>query len=305
MNISKPVWWIGFNLMVAILLILDLFVFNRKNKAMKVKEALAWSGFWIGLALTFNVFIYFALGKAEAIQFLTGYLVEESLSVDNLFVFILLFSYFKTQARYQRKVLFWGIIGAVFFRAIFILAGFSILQKFHWITYIFGIFLVYTAYKMFFEKEKEVNPEANPLIKYLGKIIPITDSYHEGRFFVRLNKKKFATPLFIALIVVETTDIVFALDSIPAVLAITTNVFIAYSSNIFAILGLRALYFALEGVMKLFHYLHYGLAIILFFIGIKLVTSQWINIDTISSLIVIGAVLSISIVASLFIKKSK
>ncbi len=301
--ISTKILWIGFNVMVAMLLMLDLFVFNRNNKVMKVKEALWWSLFWIGLAVAFNVFIYFNSGSSAALQFLTGYLIEESLSVDNLFVFILLFSFFETPVEYQRKVLFWGIIGAVFFRAIFILFGFSMLQKFHWITYIFGAFLIYTAIKMFLQKDSDVNPEGNPITKVLGKIIPVTTKYHKGNFFAKIDGRKFATPLLVALIVVETTDIVFALDSIPAVLAVTPDAFIAYSSNIFAILGLRALYFALEGIMRLFHYLHYGLSLILLFIGVKLVIGHWVEINTMISLSIVGSILIISIIASLLFEK--
>ena len=301
--ISTKILWIGFNVMVAVLLLLDLYVFNRKNKVMKIKEALWWSLFWIGLAIAFNVFLYFNSGDKAALQFLTGYLIEESLSVDNLFVFILLFSFFKTPVEYQRKVLFWGIIGAVFFRAIFILVGFSALQKFPWITYIFGAFLIYTAIKMFFQKDSDVNPEGNPVTKVLGKIMPVTTTYHKGNFFAKIDGKKFATPLLVALIVVETTDIVFALDSIPAVLAVTPDAFIAYSSNIFAILGLRALYFALEGIMRLFHYLHYGLSLILLFIGVKLVIGHWVEINTMISLSIVGGILIISIVASLLFEK--
>ena len=301
--ISTKILWIGFNVMVAILLLLDLYVFNRKNKVMKIKEALWWSLFWIGLAIAFNVFLYFNSGGKAALQFLTGYLIEESLSVDNLFVFILLFSFFKTPVEYQRKVLFWGIIGAVFFRAIFILVGFSALQKFPWITYIFGAFLIYTAIKMFFQKDSDVNPEGNPVTKVLGKIMPVTTKYHKGNFFAKIDGKKFATPLLVALIVVETTDIVFALDSIPAVLAVTPDAFIAYSSNIFAILGLRALYFALEGIMRLFHYLHYGLSLILLFIGVKLVIGHWVEINTMISLSIVGGILIISIIASLLFEK--
>ena len=298
--------WIGFNLLVAVLLILDLFVFNRNSKTMKVKEALWWSLFWISLAVAFNIFIYFALGKDKALQFLTGYLIEESLSVDNLFVFILLFAFFKTPPQYQRKVLFWGVIGAIFFRALFIIVGFSALQKFPWITYIFGAFLIYTAIKMILEKNNEVHPENNPITKFLGKVMPISQKYDDHKFFTKIDGKNFATPLLVALIVVETTDIIFALDSIPAVLAVTPDAFIAYSSNIFAILGLRALYFALEGIMRLFHFLHYGLSVILLFIGAKLmIPHSWFEIDTITSLFVVGSILVLSILMSLMIKEKK
>lgn len=297
--------WIGFNALVAILLILDLFVFNRKTKVMSLKSALGWSGFWIGLAVVFNIFLYFYLDAARAKQFLTGYLIEESLSVDNLFVFIMLFAFFKTPATYQRKVLFWGIIGAVFFRALFILVGFNAIKQFHFITYILGAFLIYTAIKMFVEKDKEVNPEKNPVNKFIGKMIPVFPNYDGNKFFTIQNGKKFATPLFVALIMVETTDIIFAFDSIPAVLAVTPDAFIAYSSNIFAILGLRALYFALAGIMKLFHYLHYGLSLILFFIGTKIILEKWVVIDTNISLIVVGSILLLTMALSLLIKPKK
>jgi tellurite resistance protein TerC len=297
--------WIGFNVLVAILLILDLFVFNRKHRAMKMREALGWTGLWLGLAALFNVFLYFYMGKTPALQFLTGYLIEESLSIDNLFVFLMLFTFFRTPTAFQHKVLFWGILGAIFFRGLFILIGFTAIQKFPIITYGLGAFLIFTAIRMFTNQDQNVNPDNSPVTKLLGKIMPITPFYDGSKFFTRENGKKLATPLFVALLVVETTDIVFAFDSIPAVLAVTPDAFIAYSSNIFAILGLRALYFALAGIMKLFHYLHYGLSLILLFIGLKLVLANWLHIGNGVSLSVVGGILLFSVVLSLIFKKKE
>lgn len=296
-------FWIIFNVFVLLMLGLDLFVFHRNSHEVKIKEALLTSLFWIVLALMFNVFIYFWQGEQSAIEFLTGYLVEKSLSVDNLFVFILIFNYFSVPARYQHKLLFWGVIGALVLRGIFILVGMALITKFHFLIYILGVFLVYTGIKMAFFKDTDVDPEQNPLVKWASKHLPMTRTSPDGKFFVRQNGKLFATPLFLVLIMIESTDVVFAADSIPAILAISKDPFIVYTSNVFALLGLRALYFALAGIMQLFHYLHYGLSLILAFIGVKLLLSDIYHIDMRYALLGVGGILAISIIASLLFPK--
>lgn len=294
------VWgWIIFNAVVIVLLVLDLVVFHRKSHVISVREALWWSAFWIGLALAFNVGVYYVLGGDLALKFFTGYILEKSLSVDNLFVFLLIFSYFKVPAQYQHNVLFWGILGALIMRAIFIFFGVALIHHFHGIIYIFGAFLVYTGIKLIFEKEKEVHPEKNPVLKLVRRIMPITPDYDGQKFFVRRNGKLFATPLLIVLLVVETTDVVFAVDSIPAILAITTDTFIVYTSNVFAILGLRALYFALAGLMVMFRYLHYGLGAILAFVGIKMLIADFYKLPIGVALGVIAGILTLTIIVSL------
>lgn len=299
-------FWIIFNAFVLLLLGLDLFVFHRKNHEVKIKEALLTSLFWILLALGFNVLIYFWQGQQAAMEFLTGYLIEKSLSVDNLFVFILIFNFFKVPLKYQHNLLFWGVIGALVLRAIFILVGVALIAKFQFIIYILGAFLVYTGIKMAFTKEQDVDPQHNPLVKWASRHLPMTKTAVGGKFFVRQDGKLYATPLFLVLIMIESTDVVFAADSIPAILAISKDPFIVYTSNVFALLGLRALYFALAGIMQLFYYLHYGLSIILAFIGVKLLISDFYHIDTGYALLVVGTILAISIVASLlFPKKDK
>ncbi len=291
--------WIGFNIFVIAMLALDLGVFHRRSHAVKIKEALIWSAVWIGLALLFNLGILIWSDANTALKFLTGYLIEKSLSVDNLFVFLMIFSYFQVPASYQHNVLFWGILGALIMRAIFIFAGVTLIAKFHWVIYIFGAFLIYSGIKMALAKDKEVHPERNPVLKLFKKIMPVTDDYVGNRFFVVQAGRRFATPLFIVLIVIETTDVMFALDSIPAILAITVDPFIVYSSNVFAILGLRALYFALAGIMGLFQYLHYGLSAILVFVGIKMIVAEFYKLPTAIALGVIAAILAISIIASM------
>jgi tellurite resistance protein TerC len=239
---SQPLWvWIGFNLLVLALLALDLGVFHRKVHEIQFKEALLLSAFWIAVSLLFNVGVYFVRGPHSALEFLTGYLLEKSLSVDNIFVFLLIFTYFKVPGTYQHEVLFWGILGAIIFRAIFIFGGIVLLERFHWLIYLFGAFLIFTGAKLAFEKDKEVHPEQNPVLKLFRRLMPVTGGYQGGKFFFKQGGKLFATPLFVTLLVVETTDIVFAVDSIPAILAVTRDPFIVYSSNVFAILGLRAL----------------------------------------------------------------
>jgi len=291
--------WILFNLFVLAMLALDLGVFHRKTHEVKVKEALIWSAVWIALALVFNVILYFWQGHEKALEYLTGYLIEKSLSVDNLFVFIMIFSYFGVEARYQHKVLFWGIVGALVMRAIFIFSGVALINKFHWIVYIFGAFLIITGIRMAVKHDKEVHPERNPFIRLFRSIMPVTPYYDGERFFVKKSGRWYATPLVIVLLVVETTDVMFALDSIPAILAITVDPFIVYSSNVFAILGLRALYFALAGIMKMFEYLHYGLSVILVFVGIKMMISDIYHLPVAVALGVIAAILLTSILASL------
>ena len=286
------------------MLVLDLTVFHRKAHTIKFKEAVAWSIFWISLAAIFAVIVYFWRGKATSLDFVTGYLIEESLSVDNLFVFLLIFKFFKVPGQFQHKVLFWGIIGALVMRFTFIFAGVALINRFHWIIYVFGAFLVYTGLKLFKQSDSDVQPENNPVLKGFRKIMPVTKDYVGGKFFVR-DKGLYATPLFLVLLVIETTDVVFAADSIPAILAITRDPFIVYTSNVFAILGLRSLYFALAGMMELFHYLHYGLAVILTFIGIKMLISNFVHLPTWVALGVVAGVLALSVGASLMWPKKE
>jgi tellurite resistance protein TerC len=291
--------WLAFLVLIFLLLALDLGVFQRKVHAIKLKEALLFSVFWTIIALLFNLIVYFWLGARPALEFLTGYLIERSLSMDNLFVFYLLFSYFKVPAANQHKVLFWGILGALVLRFAFIFAGVSLINRFHWTIYILGLFLVYSGIKMAFQGESEIHPEKNPVLRFSRKLLPVTKDYHRNRFFVKAAGRRLVTPLFIVLLVVETTDIMFAVDSIPAILAITLDTFIVFASNVFAILGLRALYFALAGVMEIFHYLHYGLSLILAFVGVKMLISDIYKIPTSLALGVVGAILALSIAASL------
>jgi len=300
---SMPLWaWAGFFTFIAAMLTLDLGVFQRESHDVSMKEALGWCLVWLILALGFSGLLWQWRGAEPAQQFLAGYLIELCLSVDNVFVFILVFAYFKVEPRYQHRVLFWGIIGAVLMRAAFIIVGVSVIASFHWILYVFGAFLVYTGVKMALpSKEAEVDPEHNFAVKLFRKFYPVAPHNEHGRFFTRHQGRRMATPLFIVLIVIETTDLIFALDSLPAVLAITKDSFVALTSNIFAILGLRSLYFALSGIMGLFRYLKVGLAVILVFIGVKMLAEHWIQITTGTSLGVIGGVLTTSILMSVLI----
>lgn len=291
--------WIGTLVLVAFLIVLDLFVFHRNAHEIKFREAVRLSLFWIGVALCFNAFLYFYLGRQAALEFLAGYVIEESLSVDNLFVFLMIFSYFKVPALYQHKILYWGIVGALVMRAIFIMAGVALIQRFSWMTFVFGGFLVYTGIKMGFGSGGEVDPGHNPIVNLAKRFIPMTSDLGGGRFFVKERDRWMATPLFLVLIVVETTDVIFAVDSIPAVLGVSKNPFIVFSSNMFAILGLRALYFALSGVMNLFHYLKYGLAVVLVFVGGKMLLEHVIHVPIVISLVAVAAILGASVVASL------
>ena len=290
-------FWILFNLFVVVVLTFDLGVLHRRPHVIKFREALSWSAVWILLAASFAVLVYFWHGRGATLDFVTGYLIEQSLSVDNLFVFLLIFRYFRVPAQHQHKVLSWGIVGALAMRAIFILLGVSLIHRFAWITYVFGAFLVYTGIQLFRHKEMQVNPEGNLLIRAFRRWVPVTPDFVEGKFLVR-RKGLYATPLLIVLLVVETTDLLFAVDSIPAVLAITTDPFIVYTSNVFAILGLRSMYFALAGMMEAFHYLHYGLSVILVFIGAKMLLAEFYPIGTHVALAVVIGVLAISIAAS-------
>lgn len=306
MNHSAWLWGV-FNVFVIAMLILDLRVFHRHAHEVKIREALLWSAFWIVLSLLFNVGIYLFEGSVVALEFFTGYIIEKSLSVDNLFVFLMIFSYFKVPAKYQHKVLFWGIVGALVMRAALIFVGVALINQFHWVLYIFGAFLVFTGVKMALQDETvEVHPERNLIVRIFKRIMPVTPGYHEGKFFVKVDGKLYATLLFIVILVVETTDLVFALDSIPAIFAITRDPFIVYTSNVFAILGLRALYFALAGLLDLFHYLKFGLSIVLAFIGVKMLIEGIYEMPIGIALGVVAGVLSISILASiLWPKKEK
>lgn len=292
--------WGLFNVFIVAMLIVDLMVFNREAHKISVKESLVWTGIWITLACVFGLGIYWFMGGPTALNYYTGYLIEKSLSVDNIFVFLLVFQYFSVPAKLQHKVLFWGIFGALVFRGLFIFGGVALLQNVHWIIYVFGGFLVFTGGKLAFEKGKEVHPERNPVIKFVRKLIPITKTFHEDHFFIKKAGKRMATPMFIVLLVIETTDIIFALDSIPAILAITRDEFIVYSSNAFAILGLRALYFALSAVMDKFHHLHYGLSLVLVFVGVKMLISEFYHIPTLWALGFIVVTLTTSILASIW-----
>jgi len=292
-------FWIGFNVFVLFMLALDLGVFNRKAHEITIKEALIWTAVWISLAMCFNGIIYYWQGEVKALEFLAGYVIEKALSVDNIFVFVLIFSYFKTPTIHQHKILFWGIIGALIMRAAFIFAGVALLEKFHWTIYVFGAILIYTGYKMLTKKEKVIEPEKNPLIKIIRKIIPVTNEYHGGDFFMKQNGKLFATPLFLVLILIEVTDLIFAADSIPAILAITQDHFIVYTSNVFAILGLRSLYFALAGMMDKFQYLSKGLALILIFVGLKMSLVDFYKLPIEIALLVIIVILVLSVITSL------
>jgi tellurite resistance protein TerC len=297
---ENPVlWWTLFNVFLLAMLALDLGIFHRKSHSVGMKEALTWSAVWIALALGFNAWLYVQRGPQVGLEFLTGYLIEKSLSVDNVFVFLLLFTYFRVPSSYQHKVLFWGILGALVMRAIFIFAGVALLDKFHWMIYVFGAVLILSGIKMALEKDKEVHPERNPVLKLFRRMMPITPTWVGDRFFTRQAGRLAATPLFVTLLLVETTDVIFAVDSIPAILAITRDPFIVYTSNAFAILGLRALYFALAGVMGLFHHLHYGLSAILVFVGIKMCVVDVWKVPTLLSLGVVAALIAASVAASL------
>jgi len=293
------VLWTAFNLFVLGMLALDLGVFHKKSTDISVRDALMWTGIWITLAMAFNFFVYHYFGRQQAIEFFTGYIIEKSLSVDNIFVIIIIFSYFHVPTSYQHKVLFWGILGALVMRVIFIFAGIELIHRFHWLIYLFGGFLIITGIRMVVAGEVKLQPEKNPVVKLIRRFFPVTPSFEGDNFFVRKNAKLWATPLFVVVILIETTDLIFAVDSIPAILAITDNPFIVYTSNVFAILGLRSLYFALSGIEKYFHFLKYGLAAILVFVGSKMALADYYKLPIEISLIVIVSLLMVAIFASI------
>jgi tellurite resistance protein TerC len=298
MPLSPPLFWVAFNIFVLFMLALDLGVFRRRKNAVSLREATARSAIWIALALAFAGLLYYWQGQKPALEFVTGYVIELSLSVDNLFVFLLIFRYFSVPEEHQQRVLVWGILGALALRAVFIFAGVGLLRRFHVITYLFGAILVYSGIRLFREGNSEIHPEKNPVLRLFRKFVPVTKDFQGDKFFVR-RPGLYATPLFIVLLVVETTDVIFAVDSIPAILAITLNTFVVYTSNVFAILGLRAMYFALAGMLEVFHFLHYGLAVILMLVGTKMLASNYVEISTTMTLAVIGVVLAVSVGASL------
>ena len=296
--IHSPAAWIAFAVIVLGMLAIDLGIFHRKSHQESLKEAAIWCCVWVGVALLFNLGVWLAFGAGKAMEFLAAYLVEESLSVDNIFVFVAIFTYFSVETRYQHRVLFWGIIGAQVMRGIFIFAGLALISRFHWITYLLGAFLVLTGLR-FAKEDTEIQPDRNPVVRFFRELVPVTATFRGQSFFVRENGKWMATPLFVVLLVVEITDVIFATDSVPAVLAIAHDPFIVYSSNIFAILGLRALYFVLRGAIVRFHYLRYGLAAILIFVGAKMLVAHFWKVPIAASLLVIAGLLSFSIFLSL------
>jgi tellurite resistance protein TerC len=302
-------FWIGFHIFIFFMLALDLGIFHKKIHKVPVKEAIIWSFIWISLAILFSICIHLfiypepGIGRTKALEFLTGYVIEYSLSVDNIFVFILIFSYFNVDDRYQHKVLFWGILGALIMRASFIFAGVALINRFHWIVIIFGGFLVFTGIRMLFQREEPADPEKNVIIRFFRKFLPVTNAFHNDRLFIKQNRKLYATPLFLVLVIIETSDLIFAVDSIPAILAISKDTFVVYTSNIFAILGLRSLYFAVAGIMGYFRYLKTGLAFVLTFVGLKMLLAFFnIEIHIVLSLIIIVSILMISILSSLIIR---
>ncbi len=303
MDSGRIFLWIGFNTFVLALLALDLGIFHRKAHSVSLKEATAWSFVWVSLAMVFNLGIYSAWGAEKALEFFTGYVIEKSLSVDNLFIFLMIFQYFSTPKEYQHRVLFWGILGALVLRASFIAAGSALIDRFHWMIYVFGAFLIFTGIKMFLQGDEKIAPDRNPAVRLLERWLPIIRHYQGQRFFVRTNGKTHATLLLVVLVVIETTDLIFAVDSIPAIFAVSRDPFIVYSSNVFAILGLRALYFMLAGVMQMFVYLKFGLSLVLCFVGAKMLFSDIYKIPIGASLSVIGAILLLSILASFWAQK--
>jgi tellurite resistance protein TerC len=297
--------WISFIGFILSMLALDLFAFNRKAHIVSIKEALRWSVFWIALAAVFNVIIYYWKGPESALEFTAAYLIEKSLSMDNLFVFLMLFRYFDVAPQYRHKILFWGILGAIIFRIIFIIAGIELLERFEFSIYIMGAILIWAGLKMMLQKEKPVQPDKNPFLKLLKRFFPLDSSYKGSRFLIRKKGILYATPLFVVLIVIESTDIIFAVDSIPAVLAVSKDPFIAFSSNIFALLGLRSLFFVLSGMMDKFHLLKTGLSLILIFVGIKIILSYWYHLEIIWTLSLVGVVLIGSVLLSLIFPDEK
>ena len=295
-------FWILFNVFALGMLVLDLLVFHRRARVVRSREALAWSAMWIALAATFAGILFYWQGRQIALEFVTGYVLELSLSVDNLFLFLVIFRYFSVPEQHQRKVLFWGILGALLMRGIFIFAGVGLITRFHWILYLLGALLIYSGIRLGFSGEHQVDPAKNPAVRALRRLMPVTDDFQGGHFFVRGwkgNPGLYATPLLVVLAVIETTDLLFAVDSIPAVLAVTLNAFIVYTANVFAILGLRSMYFAVSRLMKIFRFLHTGLALILVLVGLKMIAADYFHVPTVLTLSVIALVLLISIAASL------
>jgi tellurite resistance protein TerC len=295
-------FWILFNVFALGMLVLDLLVFHRGSRVVRSREALAWSAMWIALAAAFAGLLFFWQGRQVALEFVTGYVIELSLSVDNLFIFLVIFRYFSVPEQNQRSVLFWGIIGALLMRGVFILAGVGLVERFHWILYLFGALLIYSGIRLGFSGEHQVDPAKNPAVRVLRRLIPVTDDYQGSRFFVRGwkgNPGLYATPLLVVLAVIETTDVLFAVDSIPAVLAVTLNAFIVYTSNVFAILGLRSMFFAVSGLMKVFRFLHTGLAVVLVLVGVKMIAADYFPVPTLVTLGAVALVLVVSIGASI------
>ncbi len=305
MDTSMIWFWIIFHVIVLGILVLDLGVFHRKAHVVSVREALIWTAVWVGAGLAFNAYVFAEKGNEAGVQFLTGYVIEKSLSVDNIFVFVLIFSYFAVPAIYQHRVLFWGVLGALVMRGVFILVGSALLKEFHWIIFIFGGFLLFTGVQMLRHRDAKPDPNQNLAVKLVRRLLPVTSEYHGPKFFVRNAGKLVATPLFLALAAVEFTDLIFAVDSIPAIFAVTDDAFIIYTSNVFAIMGLRALYFALAGVMGRFRYLKPGLAVVLVFVGAKMLASDWYKMPPLVSLAVIIGILTVTIAVSLAATRRK
>lgn len=303
---SEPtILWVGFIVLVILMLVLDLGVFHRKSHIVSVREALIWTAVWIALAMAFNLFVFQYFGKDKALEFFTAYVVEKSLSIDNIFVMLMIFSYFDVPAKYQHKVLFWGIFGALLMRLIFIFAGIELIHRFHWLIYAFGGFLIVTGIRLVVGGDRPKDPTKNPLVRLVNRIFPVTRRFEAGNFFIKKDGKRWATPLFVVLVLIEGTDLIFAVDSVPAIIAISEDPFVVYTSNVFAILGLRSLYFALSGIEKYFAYLKYGLAVILVFVGFKMCIMDFYKVPVELSLIIISFLLTISMLASLILRKDK
>jgi tellurite resistance protein TerC len=301
LNVAGPLAWGLFGAVVLVMLALDLGVFHRKAHVLTFREAATWSVIWIAVALSFNLLVYRWFGSERALEFLQAYLIEKALSVDNIFVFLAVFSYFSVPARLQHRVLYWGILGALITRGVFIVLGAALLATFHWVMYVFGAFLVITAYRLMFGGDEEVHPERNPVLKLFRRFVPVTPDYVDNRFVVRRDGRRLATPLLMVLVVIEATDVVFAVDSIPAVFGITTDVFIVYTSNIFAVLGLRALCFVVASLVRKLHYLKGGLALVLAFIGVKMLIADWIKVpDLVSLLVVAGLIVGAALISLFF-----
>jgi len=301
--VNQASLWAVFIAVLIAALVLDLFIFQRKAHIIPVKEALKLVGFWVTLALLFNALVYFTRGTEKAVEFFTAYLIEYSLSIDNLFVFLALFTYFAVPREAQRRVLLWGILGAIFFRGLFIFAGIALIERFHFLIYILGLVLIYTAYKLITQKEKDIDPDRNPVVRIARKVIRVDPKYDGTKFFKKIDGLAYATPLMITLVAIESMDIMFAVDSVPAVFGVTLDPFIVYTSNIFAILGLRALYFALAGLFYLFRYLVYGLSAVLAFVGIKMLIVDFYKIPVSASLGVIAALIIASVLLSVVLPK--